>query len=25
MTDRGGLPFHRQAEALRTKLLRPRA
>src|SRR6266446_3307167 len=24
MTDRGGLPFHRQAEALRTKLLRPR-
>src|SRR5437773_2481078 len=25
MTDRGGLPFHRQAEALRVKLLRPRA
>ena len=25
MTDRGGLPFHRQIEALRTKLLRPRA
>src|SRR5947199_12673 len=25
MTDRGGLPFHRQAEALRTNLLRPRA
>src|SRR5437899_3725695 len=24
MTDRGGVPFHRQAEALRTKLLRPR-
>src|SRR2546430_14551642 len=25
ITDRGGLPFHRPAEALRTKLLRPRA
>ena len=25
MTDRGGLPFHRQIEALRTKLLKPRA
>src|SRR5437667_335095 len=25
LTDRGALPFHRQAEALRVKLLRPRA